>query len=138
MPREIIKEFLLSLTAKKNKEAATPQSEREGEKWHCFMHMCPRFYAQISQMPHKRQECISSSRATLMSKHEHRQQGEAFLERQVQNYSAHCSCAVVFEPSPETLMICRKTEDSMLFVLAGLQLEAHLWGIETQTDLLAS
>lgn len=48
MPREIIKEFLLSLTAKKNKEAATPQSEREGEKWHCFMHMCPRFYAQIS------------------------------------------------------------------------------------------
>lgn len=100
--------------------------------------LCPRFYARISQIPHKRQEYISSSRATLMSKHERRQQGEAFLERQVQNYSAHCSCALVFEPSPEAPMICRKTEDSMLFVLAGLQLEVHLWGIETQADLLAS
>lgn len=52
-----------------------------------------------------------------MSKHEHRHQGEAFLERQSRT---HCSCAVVSEASPETPMICRKTEDSMLFVLAGL------------------
>lgn len=30
MTREIVKEFLLSLIAKKNKEAAAPQKEREG------------------------------------------------------------------------------------------------------------
>lgn len=44
--------------------------------------LCPGFYAQISPTPHKRQEYISDSGAVMLSKHECRQQGEVFLERQ--------------------------------------------------------
>lgn len=80
-----LRSFSLHLIkATKMKEAAAPQRAREGWKWYCLVHshaldFMPRYPRHLTR------ESASGSRALLLPKHEHGQQGEAFLEWRVQN-----------------------------------------------------